>query len=70
MCLQNARLLVAGYDLPMVDSVILTVPVGSAVAFEQIVGRAARGPAVGGTARATIFDPGQPLGCSWSTSIL
>lgn len=53
--LLNKALLVAGYDCPAVAHVVLTVPVGSAISFEQAVGRAARGPAVGGNKRATVW---------------
>jgi superfamily II DNA or RNA helicase len=52
----NKTLLATGYDCPTIDNVVLTVPVGSAILFEQIVGRASRGPAVGGVRQATIWQ--------------
>jgi superfamily II DNA or RNA helicase len=53
--LVNKTLLATGYDCPAISNVVLTVPVRSAVLFEQMVGRASRGPTVGGNARATIW---------------
>ena len=44
----NKSVLIAGYDCPATKHVILTVPVGSPITFEQMVGRASRGPLVGG----------------------
>lgn len=54
--LVNKDLLSTGFDLPSIRSVVLTVPVMSPIRFEQIVGRALRGPAVGGDAEATVFQ--------------
>ena len=45
----NQKLLTAGYDFPGVTDVIIQGRVGSAIQFEQIVGRVARGPRTGGT---------------------
>ncbi|MFP3881920.1 MAG: DEAD/DEAH box helicase [Actinomycetota bacterium] len=54
--LTNQRLLVTGYDCPAVSDVLILGRIGSAVMFEQIVGRAARGPLTGGSRTATIWD--------------
>ena len=54
--LTNQRLLATGYDCPAVSDVVLLARVGSAVLFEQMVGRAARGPRTGGSREATIWD--------------
>lgn len=51
----NKSLLAAGYDCPAISNVVLTVPVKSAVLFEQMVGRASRGPRVGGNAKSTVW---------------
>ena len=52
----NKRLLATGYDCPTVQHVILATRIGSAILFEQIVGRATRGPLVGGHARSTVWE--------------
>ena len=54
--LVNHRLLATGYDCPAVSDVLILGPVGSPVLFEQIVGRAARGPKTGGSRVATVWD--------------
>lgn len=54
--LVNSRLLATGYDCPAVSDVILGHRVGSPVLFEQMVGRAARGPKTGGSATARIWQ--------------
>lgn len=54
--LVNKDLLTTGFDLPAIRSVFLTVPVLSPIRFEQIVGRAIRGPAVGGSEHAEVFQ--------------
>jgi DNA repair protein RadD len=51
----NKTLLATGYDCPAISNVILTVPIRSAVLFEQMVGRASRGPRVGGNSKATVW---------------
>ena len=51
----NKSLLATGYDCPSIANVVLTVPVKSPILFEQIVGRASRGPAVGGNERSTAW---------------
>lgn len=53
--LVNKTLLATGYDCPAISNVVLTVPIRSAVLFEQMVGRASRGPRVGGNAKATVW---------------
>lgn len=52
----NAKLLTMGYDLPRLDSILLTTPVNSPIQFEQIVGRVSRGPACGGTEVGHVLD--------------
>ncbi len=54
--LVNHRLLATGYDCPAVSDVLILGPVGSPILFEQIVGRAARGPKTGGSRVATVWD--------------
>ena len=45
----NKTLLATGYDCPGVTDVVLATPIRSAILWEQMLGRASRGPAVGGT---------------------
>lgn len=52
----NKQLLATGYDCPAVRHVILATSIGSPILFEQIVGRASRGPLVGGHARSTVWQ--------------
>ena len=54
--LVNKRLLATGYDCPAIRHVILATRVSSPILFEQIVGRASRGPRVGGHARSTVWQ--------------
>lgn len=54
--LTNQKLLTTGYDCPAVSDVILGSKVGSAIQFEQMVGRAARGPRTGGARKSTIWQ--------------
>lgn len=54
--LVNKKVLATGYDCPAVQNAILTVPVGSAITFEQIVGRVSRGPAVGGHEQGRVWQ--------------
>jgi len=54
--LTNQRLLSTGYDCPAVSDVVLGARVGSPILFEQMVGRAARGPLTGGDSTATIWQ--------------
>lgn len=54
--LTNQRLLATGYDCPAVSDVLILGPVGSPILFEQIVGRAARGPRTGGSSVARVWD--------------
>jgi DNA repair protein RadD len=54
--LTNQRLLATGYDCPAVADVILAAPVRSSILFEQMVGRAARGPRTGGASEANIWE--------------
>lgn len=52
----NKQLLATGYDCPAVRHIILATAIGSPILFEQIVGRASRGPLVGGHARSTVWQ--------------
>lgn len=52
----NQKLLSTGYDCPAVSDVVIIPRIGSAILFEQMVGRAARGPRTGGTAKARIWQ--------------
>jgi DNA repair protein RadD len=52
----NKTVLATGYDCPAVSAVVLTSPIRSSILFEQIVGRASRGPAVGGAAESTVIQ--------------
>lgn len=52
----NNRLLAVGYDCPAVSDVVLGMRVGSPLLFEQMVGRAARGPLTGGAATARVWQ--------------
>ena len=52
----NKALLATGYDCPAIGHVILATPVRSAIMFEQVVGRASRGPLVGGNAHSTVWQ--------------
>jgi len=54
--LVNKEILAAGWDCPAASNAVLTVPVGSAITFEQIVGRVSRGPAVGGNSQSTVWE--------------
>lgn len=54
--LVNHRLLATGFDCPAVTDVVILSKIGSSVLFEQIVGRAARGPLVGGSKTANIWQ--------------
>lgn len=60
--LVNKQILATGYDCPSVKHVILTVPIGSSILFEQIVGRASRGPLVGGNETSIIWQIDDNLG--------
>lgn len=46
--LLNKTILATGYDCPTLSDVVLASPVRSAILWEQILGRASRGPVVGG----------------------
>ncbi len=54
--LTNQKLLATGYDCPAISDLILVSRVGSPILFEQIVGRAARGPRTGGSRRSTVWE--------------
>ena len=52
----NKSILTTGYDAPAVTDVVLTMPIRSPILFEQIVGRASRGPEVGGNAVSCVWQ--------------
>jgi len=52
----NKTLLAAGYDCPGITDVVLATPIRSAILWEQILGRASRGPAVGGSEIGRIWE--------------
>lgn len=54
--LVNKTLLATGYDCPAIRHVVLATQIRSPIMFEQIVGRASRGPMVGGHARSTVWQ--------------
>lgn len=59
----NYGVLTAGFDVPETSAVIIARPTKSLVLFSQMLGRAIRGPRVGGQAEAavvTVVDPGLP----------
>lgn len=54
--LVNVQLLTEGVDIPEIQSVFLTRPTHSEILMRQMVGRALRGPAAGGTADAYLVS--------------
>ena len=54
--LLNKQLLATGYDCPGITDVVLATPVRSSILWEQILGRASRGPAVGGTRVGRVWE--------------
>lgn len=52
----NKNIMSTGYDDPELGDVILASPIRSPIQWEQIVGRISRGPAVGGTAMARVWE--------------
>jgi superfamily II DNA or RNA helicase len=52
----NLDILATGIDVPNVNRLILTRPIGSPIQYSQIIGRALRGPKNGGNARNTIVN--------------
>ncbi len=52
----NHEILSTGVDMPNTDRLIITRPVGSAILYSQILGRALRGPKNGGNARNTVVN--------------
>lgn len=60
--LVSQRLLATGFDAPGVTDLVLVTRIGSPILFEQIIGRAARGPRVGGSPTAVVWDFDDNLG--------
>lgn len=54
--LVNRHLLTAGFDCPSIRDVFILCPIRSPIQFEQMVGRAARGPAVGGGTEGHVWE--------------
>lgn len=54
--LLNKTILATGYDCPTLSDVVLATPIRSAILWEQILGRASRGPAVGGKKVGRIWE--------------
>lgn len=52
----NHEILATGIDLPNVNKLIITRPIGSSVLYRQIMGRALRGPKNGGNEQNTIIN--------------
>ena len=52
----NFGVLTTGFDAPNIDAVVLARPTLSKVLYSQMVGRAMRGPAMGGKAQTTVID--------------
>ena len=52
----NHQILSTGVDLPNVDRLIITRPIGSPILYSQILGRALRGPKNGGNAINTVVN--------------
>jgi len=52
----NVELLSTGIDIPALKAVALLCQIGSPVTYEQIIGRASRGPKIGGSDEALILD--------------
>lgn len=52
----NKSILATGYDCPAVSNVVLSMPIGSPILFEQIIGRVSRGPKMGGDAIGTVWQ--------------
>jgi len=60
--LLNQQILTTGFDSPGVRHLLLTNRIGSPVLFEQMVGRVARGPVVGGVANSYVWQFDDHLG--------
>lgn len=56
MVLINHEILSTGVDVPNINKLILTRPVGSAILYSQMIGRALRGPKNGGNPVNTIVN--------------
>jgi DNA repair protein RadD len=52
----NKSILAMGYDCPKITDVVLTSPIRSPILWEQILGRASRGPRVGGSEIGRIWE--------------
>jgi DNA repair protein RadD len=54
--LLNINILAAGLDIPSITDAYFSVPIRSSVKWEQMIGRVTRGPKVGGTETAEIWE--------------
>lgn len=52
----NYGVLTTGFDAPKVEAVVVARPTGSALLYEQMIGRGMRGPANGGTNECLVID--------------
>lgn len=52
----NKRILSTGFDCPDLADLVIATPIRSPILWEQVVGRASRGPAVGGTEVSRIWE--------------
>lgn len=52
----NLDILSTGIDLPNLNKIIITRPIGSPILYSQIIGRALRGPLNGGNDRNTVMN--------------
>ncbi len=54
--LLNKSLLVAGFDVPKLNNIVLGTPIRSPIQWEQMIGRVSRGVAVGGSENSYIWE--------------
>lgn len=52
----NFSVFTAGFDVPLIDAVVIARPTTSVVLYGQMIGRGMRGPRMGGTAAFTLID--------------
>ena len=52
----NYGVFTAGFDVPLIDAVVIARPTTSVVLYGQMIGRGMRGPLMGGTATFTLID--------------
>ncbi len=52
----NYGVFTAGFDVPLIDAVVIARPTTSVVLYGQMIGRGMRGPLMGGTSTFTLID--------------